>query len=154
MAAASPIIRRARRTDFTATMQVLAASGVAVPPPDRATLRRFRAVVADLGADFYVAVGAGAVVGILHQTYQRRLTTRARAQLDLLVVHPEHRRRGVGGALLRFACKRAAQRDCAFVAHDLGADDDAARALLTAHTLRPTATTWVAAVAGGDAAHG
>ena len=44
-------IRRGRRTDFTAVMALLAASGGTVPVPDRATLRRFRQLVADLGGD-------------------------------------------------------------------------------------------------------
>jgi len=156
MSEASPSIRRGRRTDFTATMAVLAASGMPVPPPDRATLHRFRNIVADLGADLYVAVVDGIVAGVVHVTYNRRLTTAARAQIDLLCVAPEHRRRGVGSALLRFAHKRALGRGCAFLAHDL-ADDagptgDAAERLLTRHGLQPARRTWIGPLAHPPAA--
>lgn len=149
MSEASPPIRRGRRTDFTATMAVLAASGVPVPPPDRATLHRFRNIVADLGTDFYVALVDGTVAGVVHVTYNRRLTTAARAQIDLLCVTPKHRRHGVGSALLRFAHKRALGRGCAFLAHDLagglGPADDAAERLLARHGLQPKLRTWIAA---------
>jgi GNAT superfamily N-acetyltransferase len=155
MSEASPSIRRGRRTDFTATMAVLAASGVPVPPPDRATLHRFRNIVADLGADLYVALVDGVVAGVVHVTYNRRLTTAARAQIDLLCVTPEHRRRGVGSALLRFAHKRALGRGCAFVAQDLAQDfapdlasdpGDAAERLLARHGMQPEKRTWVASL--------
>lgn len=143
MSRATPSIRRGRRTDFTATMAVLAAAGVPVPPPDRATLHRFRNIVADLGADFYVAVEAGTVVGVLHVTYNRRLTTAARAHVDLLCVTPAHRGRGVGAALLHFARRRASGRGCAVLVHDLAPGNDAGRRLLTRHGLQPQAETWV-----------
>ena len=158
MSDASPSIRRGRRTDFTATMAVLAASGVPVPPPDRATLHRFRKIVADLGADFYVAVIDGDVAGLVHVTYSRRLTTAARAQLDMLCVAPENRRRGIGSALLRFARKRATGRGCAFLAHDVDASDAAATRLLASHGMQPAQSTWSVAlvdqVPDGEAANG
>lgn len=105
-------IRRGRRTDFTAVMGLLAASGVAVPAPDRATLRRFRQVVADLGGDFYLALVDDAVVGLVHVTYARQLAAPPSAMLDQLVVAPAARRRGIGSALLAFAERRAQQRGC------------------------------------------
>jgi GNAT superfamily N-acetyltransferase len=105
-------IRRGRRTDFTAVMALLATSGVAVPAPERATLRRFRQLVADLGGDFYLASVDGAVVGLVHVTYARQLATAPSAQLDQLVVAPAFRRRGVGAALLAFVQRRAQQRGC------------------------------------------
>jgi len=106
-------IRRGRRTDFTAVMNVLAASGVAVPPPDRATLRRFRNIVADLGTDLYLAMVDGTVAGFVHVTYARQLTVLPQARLDQLVVAAAFRRRGIGSALLAFARHRARRRGCA-----------------------------------------
>jgi GNAT superfamily N-acetyltransferase len=106
-------IRRSRRTDFTAVMQLLAASGTPVPPPDRATLRRFRNLVADLGADFYLASVDGALAGLVHVTYARQLAAFPAARVEQLVVAPSFRRRGIGSTLLRFAQQRARQHGCA-----------------------------------------
>ena len=105
-------IRRGRRTDFTAVMGLLAASGLPIPPPDRATLRRFRHIVADLGADFYLALVDGDLAGLVHVTYARELTMGQRAGLDQLLVAKAFRRRGIGTALLDFAQRRAQGRGC------------------------------------------
>jgi GNAT superfamily N-acetyltransferase len=105
-------IRRGRRTDFTAVMSLLAAGGMAVPVPERATLRRFRQVVADLGGDFYLALVDDVVVGLVHVTYARQLAAPPSALLDQLVVVPAYRRRGIGSALLALAERRARQRGC------------------------------------------
>lgn len=148
MSAASPSIRRGRRTDFTATMALLAACEVPVPPPDRATLHRFRNIVADLGGDFYVALDGPRLIGLVHLTYHRRLTTAARARIDLLCVHPEYRRHGLGSALLRFARKRAAKRGCALLAGDTDPQDRESVRLLESQGLRPSAQTWVVALPG------
>ncbi len=106
-------IRRGRRTDFTAVMQLLAASGTALPPPERATLRRFRNLVNDLGADFYLALVDGVLAGLVHVTYARQLAAAPMARLEYLVVADAMRRRGVGASLLRFAQERARQHGCA-----------------------------------------
>ena len=105
-------IRRGRRTDFMAVMGLLAAGGTAVPVPDRATLRRFRQVVADLGGDFYLALVDDVVVGLVHVTYARQLAAPPSALLDQLVVVPAYRRRGIGSALSAFVERRARQRGC------------------------------------------
>ncbi len=146
MSAASPSIRRGRRTDFTATMALLAACEVPVPPPDRATLHRFRNIVADLGSDFYVALDGSRLVGLVHVTYHRRLTTAARARIDILCVHPEFRRHGLGGALLGFARKRAAKRGCALLAGDTDPQDRESIRLFESQGLRQAAQTWVVAL--------
>jgi GNAT superfamily N-acetyltransferase len=83
-----------------------------VPVPDRATLRRFRQLVADLGGDFYLALVDDAVVGLVHVTYARQLAAPPSARLDQLVVAPTARRRGIGSALLAFVEQRARQRGC------------------------------------------
>jgi GNAT superfamily N-acetyltransferase len=105
-------IRRGRRTDFTAVMGLLAACGLPVPPPDRATLRRFRHIVADLGTDFYLALVDGELAGLVHVTYARELPMGQRAGIDQLLVAEAFRRRGIGTALLEFAQRRAQGRGC------------------------------------------
>ncbi|MFN8626616.1 MAG: GNAT family N-acetyltransferase [Candidatus Binatia bacterium] len=106
-------IRRGRRTDFTAVMELLAEEGVPLPPADRTTLRRFRRLVADLGTDFYVAVIDGRIEGLVHVTYARQLTQGATATLERLVVAEACGDNGIGMALLRFAQRRARNRGCA-----------------------------------------
>ena len=110
-----PRIRRARRTDFTFVMQVLADSGMPIPPPDRATLKRFRNIVADLGTEFYVALLEDTIVAFVLVTYARRLTQAQHARIDHLVVVQKFRRQGVGTALLRFVEQRAQKRGCAIL---------------------------------------
>ncbi len=123
-------IRRTRRTDFTAVMSLLATSATAVPPPDRAALRRFRNIVNDLGADLYVAVVDGVLAGLVHVTYARQLTVPPAARLDQLVVAADFRRRGVGAALLGFARTRARRRGCADLSCVLPGDGAPARRFL------------------------
>jgi N-acetylglutamate synthase-like GNAT family acetyltransferase len=106
-------IRRGRRTDFTAVMRLLAASGTAVPPPERLTLRRFRSLVNDLSADFYLALVDGQLAGFVHVTYARQLAGAPSARIERLVVADTQRRGGVGTALLHFAQQRARHRGCA-----------------------------------------
>lgn len=130
-------IRRGRRTDFTAVMNLLAASGVPVPPPDRATLRRFRHIVADLGADFYLALVDETLAGLVHVTYARQLTVPPQARLDQLVVAGSLRRRGIGSALLEFAQKRARRRGCATLVCGVRAAGSPVRFLLHKGGLQP-----------------
>jgi ribosomal protein S18 acetylase RimI-like enzyme len=112
-------IRRGRRTDFTAVVSLLAAAGLPVPPPDRATLRRFRNIVADLGADFYLV--------LVDETVAIRP---ARAVLELLVVAEGFRRRGAGTALLALARDRARRRGCSALWCVVGETDASARRFL------------------------
>jgi N-acetylglutamate synthase-like GNAT family acetyltransferase len=123
-------IRRAQRTDFTAVMTLLGTSGAAVPPPDRATLRRFRNLVADLGTDFYLALVDGTLAGLIHVTYARQLSALPQAQLAQLLVDPALRRRGIGSALLAFIRQRARKRGCRTFCCAVGTHDSAARAFL------------------------
>ena len=137
-------IRRGRRTDFTAVMGLLAAGGVAVPAPDRATLRRFRQIVADLGGDFYLASVDDVVVGLVHVTYARQLAALPSALLDQLVVVPTYRRRGIGSALLAFVERRARQRGCdTFTMVVPQTADSTARAFLEKGGLAASGETFV-----------
>ncbi|MFQ5666658.1 MAG: GNAT family N-acetyltransferase [Candidatus Binatia bacterium] len=131
-------IRRTRRTDFPAVMGLLAVSDVALPPPDRPTLRRFRRLVGDLGADFYLALVDETLAGLIHVTYARQLTAAPWARLEQLVVATPFRRRGIGTALVAFAQRRARQRGCARLSCPLpGTASPAARLFLRKCGLHP-----------------
>lgn len=100
-------------------------SDLPMPPPDRATLRRFRRVVADLGNDLYVATIDERLIGAVHCTYARQISTNPLARMELLAVSPHARRQGVGTALVRHLEGRARQHACARVACDLSRCDEA-----------------------------
>lgn len=124
--------RRARRTDFVSIMELLAGSCARIPPADRATLRRFRRVVADLGADLYVGVIDERVVGVVHVTYARQLSSGARARVEALVVAPEVRRRGVAASLVALITARARRRGCSELTCNVGAAAPEAAAFFAA----------------------
>jgi N-acetylglutamate synthase-like GNAT family acetyltransferase len=121
-------IRRGRRTDFAAVMALLAGAGSAIAA-DRRALHRFRQLVADLGADFYLATIDERIAGVAHITYARQLASAPIATLATLVVGEESRRRGVGTALLRFALERARRRACGTLRCALNSSDGGARLL-------------------------
>lgn len=136
-------------------MGLVAACGLPVPPPDRATLRRFRALVADLGGDFYIAEVDGTITGLVHILYGRRLTHLPHARIDLLLVAPSADRRGLTAALLKFAHRRAGKRNCALLTYDLEVADDDAQALLSESGFRVDATRWGATTLPAEGhAHG
>ena len=142
-ASATVQIRRARRTDFTGVMQLLATSAVPVPPPERATLRRFRNLVNDLGTDFYLALVDGALVGLVHVTYARQLSVAPLARLEQLLVVEPFRRRGIGRMLLRFGEQRARKRGCgAIVCEAAAAASGATHRFFEQAGFRPTGASW------------
>jgi GNAT superfamily N-acetyltransferase len=104
--------RRVRRRDFTELVGLYSASGLPAPVPDRATLRRFRHIVADLGVDFYVAVERERLVGMIHVVYTRHLSDGLHAEVIAWLVDPQRRRLGVGKGLLALATERARRRQC------------------------------------------
>lgn len=118
-------IRRGRRTDFVAVLELLARADAPVPPPDRAMLRRFRQLVADLGCDLYLATMDERVVGLVHVTYARQLASAPLATLATLVVAESARRQGVGTALLHFIGVRARKRACSGLRCAVGAGNGA-----------------------------
>ena len=105
-------LRRARRTDFETVRALLAAAGLPVAADDRGVRSRFRRLVADLGADLYVATVDERICGVVHVTYARHLIAGPQATLELLVVAPEARRQGIGRALVDGAARRAQRRHC------------------------------------------
>ncbi len=101
-------LRRARRGDFDAICQVAADCGAPAPPRERSVLKRFRNLVADLGADLYVATARERPVGFVHVAYDRDLLLGQRARiLALLGDSPETMR-----SLLDLARNRADRRGC------------------------------------------
>jgi len=105
-------VRRARREDFTAICEIAAKNSLPVPVPERATLKRFRNIVADLGCDLYVATSRNSPVGFVHLTYQRDLLHGNRARMLALVATPT----SVLGVLLETAYARAQRRKCCDIA--------------------------------------
>jgi GNAT superfamily N-acetyltransferase len=105
--------RRAHRADFDAVRDLLAASGLTSPARERADLRRFRRIVADLGGDLYVALAAERVVGFVHLSYTRQIASAGRARIEALLVAPAWRRQGVASSLVDLALARARRRGCA-----------------------------------------
>lgn len=122
--------RRARRTDFAALTAILAASGLPASAPERAALRHFRRVVADLGSDLYLAVADARAVGIVHVSYARQLSGRPHARLEQLVVAPDVRRRGIGKGLVALAAMRARRRGCVALRCGTATETDEGRAFL------------------------
>lgn len=108
--------RRLRRTDFSAVQALLAASGLPAPAPERAALSCFRRLAADLGSDLYLATADSRLLGVVHLTYARQLFRPPQARLEMLVVAPGDRGRGVGRGLAELAAARARRRGCAVIA--------------------------------------
>jgi len=122
--------RRARRTDFDAISALLADSGLTVPGAERAALRHFRHLVADLGGDLYVAESDAHILGLVHVVYTRHLFRAPRARLGLLVVAPPARGRGIGRSLAALAAGRARRRGCAALRYGAADEGDGTRAFL------------------------
>jgi len=136
-------IRRGRRQDFAAVMRLLMPEeGEA----DRRTLRRFRHIVADLGADLYVAELAGKVVGVIHASYARQLTGAQRARVEGLAADPDCRQHAVEQRLLEFIVARARGRACADVSCVPTSDDTAA--IVRAAGLDPVGTRYSRPLSG------
>jgi len=123
--------RRARRSDFDAIRALLVAAGLAALTAERAGRHRFRALVADLGGDLYVAESDLQVLGVVHVVYHRRLTGGPEARLALLAVAPQARRRGIGRGLAALAVARARRRGCSALRCDAATDGGDQRAFLT-----------------------
>jgi GNAT superfamily N-acetyltransferase len=137
-------IRRCKRTDFIEVMRLLAAGEAPAALPDRGTLRRFRAIVNDLGGDFYLALTGGAVAGLVHITYVRQLAEAPGARIERLIVGGPFRRRRIGAALLEFATQRAIRRGCGTLTCLVPSGDNAAAcAMFEKAGLRPQGQLFV-----------
>jgi GNAT superfamily N-acetyltransferase len=136
MAEAPLRIRRCRRTDFTDVMRLLAVDEPAAVPEQR-TLRRFRAIVNDLGGDLYVAQADGVIAGLVHATYVRQLATAPRAQIERLIVAQPFRGQRIGAALFEFARQRAIHRGCGTLICSVPTGDTRVAGFLVNLGLRP-----------------
>jgi GNAT superfamily N-acetyltransferase len=146
--------RRGRRTDLFPVLGVLAESELTTPVPDRATLRRFRRLVADLGCDFYVALLDERLVGFVHVTYARQLADAPRARVEVLVVAPSARSRGVGTSLAALARRRAQRRGCGEVSYFARAAESDARSFLVRQGWQSQGEVFRLPIDQSSAAHG
>ena len=107
-------IRRGRRTDYAALAALGAWPGVEGNPAR--SVRLFRRVAADLAYDLYVADAGERLLGFVAMSYVRALSLGGqRATLEQLVVHPDHRGRGLGRRLLELVLSRAKRRGAILV---------------------------------------
>jgi hypothetical protein len=124
-------LRRGRRADV-AQMEAL----LGVRPGER-PVRFYRRLLADLGADVYVAEDdAGEIVGIVSVVYARSLV---RGGVSALLDGARARRtpaRPLLEGLVAFAEERARRRGCRRLAACPGAGDDELRATLLARGYR------------------
>jgi N-acetylglutamate synthase-like GNAT family acetyltransferase len=104
--------RRGRRSDLVDILRLLAHSEDSAPVPDRAMLRRFRRIVADLGDDLYVALIGERLVGFVQISYRRDITRGVRGRVESLIVGDDERSREVATALAALAEQRARRRSC------------------------------------------
>lgn len=103
--------RRARRTDAEAVLALLDGRSSATWQLDRAGRHRFRQLVADLGADCYVAVIDEEVVGLVHVTYARHLFDGQRATVELVLVNADGPGPEIIAALASLVEDRARRRN-------------------------------------------
>jgi hypothetical protein len=124
-------VRRGRRRDLAGVRSLLG------DPAREGLERRFRRIVADLGADVYVAEdGAGAIVGLVSVVYARSLARGGvSALLDGARARPDPGPDVLAG-LVAFAEERARKRGCRRLAAWVDPDDGALRATLVARGYR------------------
>lgn len=132
-------IRRVRREDFDQIAALAASLNLEPPTSERATLRRFRNIVGDMGCDFDVAERAGKVCGFVHVAYIRTLLEGNRGQLVALVADGTICR----NRLFEAAVRRAARRQC----RDLTAFEGAWLDASTLRGLAPLCTPVASGVA-------
>jgi GNAT superfamily N-acetyltransferase len=114
------VIRDAAEVDLGRIVELLTLGPVPGGPPsaeDPADLVPYRAAlraIAETGGTVLVADQAGEVVGICQLIVFRHLQAHGGlcAELESVHVHPDHRGRGVGDALLRAAFARARALGC------------------------------------------
>lgn len=94
-----------------------------------AAAQRFREGV---GLEVLVAEADGQVIGFVALSFSPTLTG-PKAWVDDIVVEPDHRRQGIGAALLEAAVRRARQRSCAYLLVDTAKGNPPARAFYEAY---------------------
>ena len=117
----TPHIRRARLADLAALLALEARF-----PTDRVSRTSFRRLITRGRAQVLVCEDGEAMLGnavVLHRAHSRA------ARLYSLIVHPDHRGRGLGGLLLEAAERAAAVEGCLALSLEVRPDNTAARQL-------------------------
>lgn len=115
------VLRRAERADLRRLLELLAADQLGATRESADDLAPYEAAFAAIDADpaqlLVVAVADGAVVGTFQLTFIPGLARRGtlRAQIEAVRVAAEHRGRGLGAAMMRWAMNEARSRGCALV---------------------------------------
>ncbi len=84
-----------------------------------------------IGLEVLVAEADGQVVGFAALSFSQTLTG-SKAWIDDIAVEPDHRRQGIGAALLEAAVRRARQRGCAYLLVNTAKGNPPARAFYEA----------------------
>ena len=115
------LLRRARLANLAALVRLEECF-----PSDQLSRRNFWHLLKHGNADIWVAEAQGALVGNVVLFYRRHARI---ARVYSLVVHPEHQRRGVAGALMQAAESAALDRGCHTMRLEVRTDNTAAIAL-------------------------
>ena len=83
------------------------------------------------GLEILVAKAGGRLVGFVALSFVQTLTG-MKAWVDDIVVAPDHRRQGIGGALIEAAVRRARQQSCRYLLVDTNKSNPTARAFYQA----------------------
>ena len=121
----TPHIRRARLADLAALLALEARF-----PTDRVSRTSFRRLITRGRAQVLVCADGEAMLGnavVLHRAHSRA------ARLYSLIVHPDHRGRGLGGLLLEAAERAAASKGCHRMFLELRPNNAAAQGLYLKH---------------------
>ncbi len=94
-------IRPARASDYEAIVDLWIASGLPASTAGRDGRGAFRTQLRQFPTSYLVAEREGLLVGVILGTHDHR-----KGWINRIAVHPDHRRRGLGGDLMA-ACERA-----------------------------------------------
>ena len=115
------MLRRAGRADLPRLLELLAADQLGAHRESTDDLAPYEAAFAAIDADpaqlLVVAEAGDRVVGTFQLTFIPGLARRGalRAQIEAVRVATEHRNRGLGAAMMRWAIDEARSRGCALV---------------------------------------
>ncbi|HEX4871175.1 MAG TPA: GNAT family N-acetyltransferase [Nevskiaceae bacterium] len=121
MAAAEPRLRRARREDLAALLQL-----EALFPGDRLSRAGWLRFLRSAGAEIWVAEAGERLLGNLLLLFRRG---NAGARIYSLIVDPAARGQGLARALVAQAERSARARGCTYMSLEVRADNRAARQL-------------------------
>jgi GNAT superfamily N-acetyltransferase len=143
---AAVTIREATETDLPRVVELLAHGALVDGKEDGGDLAPYRAALAEIARGdgaVLVAEVDGVVVGVCQLIVFRHLQARGGrcAEVESVHVHPDYRRNGIGGILMREAVQRARRLGCY-------------RIQLTSNNARPDAHRFYRALGFEDSHHG